>query len=165
MIFPNISYSGLTLELEDLQGKDSFLLNIHKSNGSNSKEIASRYFWVTYVNGILRRYPKNACNFQIVTIDFNGNLFSEIGNLSCFSSLDTLVLKRNRISFVSSQTFRGLPNLRKVDLSYNQIVKTDINLLGSNDVYISELVMEGNRFKTVDLSNILIPNKTVCYSS
>ncbi|CAC5360669.1 SLIT2 [Mytilus coruscus] len=165
LIFPNISYSGLALELEDLQGKDSFLLNIHKSNDSNSKETTSRYFWVTYIDGILRRYPKNACDFQIVTIDFTGNLFSEIGNLSCFSSLDTLVLKRNRISFVSNQTFRGLPNLRKVDLSYNLITKTDNNLLGANDVYISELVMEGNNFSTVDLSNIVFPNKTICYNS
>ncbi|VDI79175.1 Hypothetical predicted protein [Mytilus galloprovincialis] len=165
LVFPNISYSGLAIELEDLQGKDSLLLNIHKNNSSNSNEIASRYFWVTYVDGILRRYPKNACDFHIVTIDFTGNLFSEIGNLSCFSSLDTLVLKRNRISFVSNQTFRGLSNLRKVDLSYNQIVKTDNNLLGANDVYISELVMEGNMFKTVDLSNIVIPNKTICYNS
>ncbi|XP_063425977.1 uncharacterized protein LOC134709757 isoform X2 [Mytilus trossulus] len=164
-IFPNISYSRLTLELEDLQGQKSFLLNIHKSNGSNSKGITSKYFWVSYVDGILRRYPKNACDFQIVTIDFTGNLFSEIGNISCFFSLDTLVLKRNRISFVSNQTFRGLPNLRKVDLSYNLITKTDNNLLGANDVYISQLVMEGNMFETVDLSNIVIPNKTICYNS
>ncbi|XP_052105087.1 uncharacterized protein LOC127738046 [Mytilus californianus] len=165
LIFPSISYSGLALELEDLQGKDSFLLDVPKRNSPDAKEITSGFFWVTYVDGILRRYPKNACDFQLVAIDFTGNLFSEIGNLSCFSTLDTLVLKRNRISFVSNQTFRGLPNLRKVDLSYNQIPKTDNNLLGANDVYISELVMEGNNLSTVDLSNIVFPNKTICYNS
>ncbi|CAC5360668.1 unnamed protein product [Mytilus coruscus] len=106
LLFLNISFGGLALELEDLQGEDSFLLNIHKSNGSNSKEITSRYFWVTYVDGILRRYPKNACDFQLVVIDFTGNLFSEIGNLSCFSTLDTLILKRNRISYKLSGDYQ-----------------------------------------------------------
>ena len=60
-------------------------------------------------------------------------MFHEIGNVSCFTNLDTLIMKDNLITFVSNATFKGMSKLRIVDLSYNIIKHIDLNV-ASNTV-------------------------------
>jgi Leucine-rich repeat (LRR) protein len=62
-------------------------------------------------------------------------MFHEIGNVSCFTNLDTLIMKDNLITFVSNATFKGMSKLRIVYLSYNIIKHIDLNVASNTGVF------------------------------
>lgn len=62
---------------------------------------------------------------ELRTVDLNTNQIDEIaeGAFRNLSKLESLVLRRNNISVVTSVTFLGMPSLRHLDLSYNKLVQ------------------------------------------
>jgi len=152
--FSNISYHSLAVEARDVQFKRTKIYN------TTSYVKNSTVFRLSYINGYLRYFPENACDFNIVTIDVTKNMFHEIGNVSCFTNLDTLIMKDNLITFVSNATFKGMSKLRIVDLSYNIIKHIDLNVASNTGVF--DFNFESNNLRQLDISNILIPNKTMC---
>ena len=111
-IFSNVSYQTLVIEILDMQFNTTMLYNTTEFSSD------STYFSFVYTDGSLHKFPENSCEFYIVTIDVTNNMFNEIGDLSCFVNLDTLIMKENLIEYVSNETFVGLKRLRKVDLSF-----------------------------------------------
>jgi hypothetical protein len=86
----------------------------------------STVFRFSYINGQLRHFPENACDFNIVTINVTKNMFHEIGNVSCFTNLDTLIMKDNLITFVSNATCKGMSKLRIYICNLNRAFVTRI---------------------------------------
>ena len=152
--FSNISYHSLAVEARDVQFKRTKIYN------TTSYVKNSTVFRLSYINGYLRHFPENACEFKIVTINVTKNMFHEIGNVSCFTNLDTLIMKDNLITFVSNATFKGMSKLRIVDLSYNIIKHIDLNVASNTGVF--DFNFESNNLHQLDISNIVIPNKTMC---
>ena len=92
--FSNISYHSLAVEARDVQFKRTKIYN------TTSYVKNSTVFRLSYINGYLKHFPENACDFNIVTIDVTKNMFHEIGNVSCFTNLDTLIMKDNLITLI-----------------------------------------------------------------
>ncbi|CAG2247181.1 SLIT3 [Mytilus edulis] len=152
--FSNISYISLDIEIDDVQGKHSNLVT------QKTLPQGYIYFGVNHQNGLLKQMPKNICDFRMVSVDFTGNRFFEIGNISCLQKLDTLILKRNKIHFVSNATFVGLKNLRVVDLSENVITLIENNVFGG--IHVFDIDFGSNSLRKLDVTNIFIPNKVFC---
>ncbi|VDI02729.1 Hypothetical predicted protein [Mytilus galloprovincialis] len=153
-MFSNTSYILLELEIADVKGKYSYLI-VQKTLPS-----VHVFFGVTHQNGFLRRMPRNICDFGIVSVDFTGNRFTEIGNISCLQQLDTFILKRNKLNFVSNDTFVGLTYLRVVDLSENMITTIENNLF--RNIHVLNVNFGSNSLRKLDVTNIFMPNKVVC---
>ncbi|CAC5365613.1 unnamed protein product [Mytilus coruscus] len=100
-MFSNISYILLDIEIADAQGKHSHLA-IQKS-----LPPVHIYFGVKHENGLLRRLPRNICDFGIVSVDFTGNRFNELGNDSnivCGAlTANNSSLSDNPISYISKR--------------------------------------------------------------
>ncbi|CAC5367525.1 unnamed protein product [Mytilus coruscus] len=144
----------LNVEIINVKGSSRLLQNTLPTN--------NRIHFI-HTNGILSMFPENLCSFSIVYIDVSWNQFSSVGNISCLTELDTLIMKSNKLTFISNQTFVGLTKLRIVDFSYNLIYKMDYNIFGS--IHILTYNFEGNYLKKLDVSNVLIFNKTICGGS
>ena len=54
-------------------------------------------YQLIHIGGVLSRLPDNICNFdKIIILNLEGNVLTEIGNISCLLRLDTLILKSNK---------------------------------------------------------------------
>lgn len=119
---PKWSFTGLkelSVEITDTTGYNSFLLDI------NPRSV---YYRFLHTFNYLCKMPQNICQFPVVHIDVTGNRFIDIENISCIYDLDTLIMKRNMLTYVSNETFRGLTKHRLIDLSQNFITQMDNNL-------------------------------------
>lgn len=150
---PHKTHQNIDVEITSVDGSRSKLVS--RQTVSNNSNV---YFIYTY--GKLKTFPENSCSYNLLHIDVTGNLFPNVGNISCFFDLDTLVMKNNKLTFISNETFKGLYKLRSVDFSYNLITKIDCNVFG--DIHILKFSFEGNYIHKLDVTNILNPNKTTC---
>ncbi|VDI49710.1 Hypothetical predicted protein [Mytilus galloprovincialis] len=150
----NYSPQYLSLEITNVKGSSRL---IHYTVPANNR--------ITFIhtNGILSMFPENVCNFSILYVDVSWNQLRSVGNITCLTELDTLIMKNNKVTYISNQTFVGLTKLRIVDFSYNLISKLDYNIFGS--IHIMTFNFEGNYLAKLDVSNVLIVNKTICGGS
>lgn len=150
----NYSPQYLSLEITNVKGSSRLIQNTIPTNNR-----------ITFIhtNGILSMFPENVCNFSIVYVDVSWNQLRSVGNITCLTELDTLIMKNNKVTYISNQTFVGLTKLRIVDFSYNLISKMDYNIFGS--IHIMTFTFEGNYLAKLDVSNVLIANKTICGGS
>ncbi|CAG2227579.1 SLIT2 [Mytilus edulis] len=114
-IFPNISYSRLTLELEDLQGQKSCLLNIHKSND--------------YCHG------RPNCKCRCISQPNRRRLFIDCSNQSCEEFPDAIPgssfevemdMSNNKISTLKTKDY--FSRVKILDLSENPVTVIDENV-------------------------------------
>ncbi len=68
-------------------------------------------------------------NLRIRNLDLSDNYITEVGSSNLPDSIENLILGHNRIHHVQPYTFYRKPNLTRVDLSHNQLVRLDQNAL------------------------------------
>lgn len=171
-------HDGTTLEYIDIRGKGKIIDTLcersltgnqdlcsldtgtnHLDNRSGSSVINS----LKHTHGYLRYMPVNSCFVRpLINMNLANNFIMDIGNLSCYTKLETLNLKGNKITYVTNDTFVGLSNLRTLDLSDNIIQHIDPNTFADKTVEIFMINVAHNNMKTLDISNVLL-QKTFCH--
>ena len=81
-----------------------------------------------------------------VDADFSGNSLENVTNVKCLNSLDKLNLNRNKIKYISNDTFTNMTYLRILDLSENVLMTLEPN---------TTTIAYGNIFH-VDISNNML---------
>ena len=121
------------------------------------------YQIVEHIDGELTNIPENKCRFdRTVKMDLSGNFITEVGDITCLKMLDTINLSRNRITFISNDSFASLTYLRDVDFSYNEIRRIQVNTLSRPEIGLFQGYFNNNEMKTIDVSNFII-EKSFCY--
>jgi len=77
----------------------------------------------------LLNYYKLGEGFNLRTLDASYNKIKKLEQLSLLPSLQTVLLKNNKISTIMPSTFRSKTNLKKVDLSANRIQSLPLSAL------------------------------------
>ncbi|KAK3097225.1 hypothetical protein FSP39_007706 [Pinctada imbricata] len=114
-------------------------------------------------NGRLLTFvPEKICDFrELVIVELRNNLIRDIGNISCFNTLDTLVLSGNYIREIKAHTFKYNRNLRILDLSYNMLATMSSDFLPP--MALSFLILHHNYFRSYDVSNLgIMMNRPFC---
>ena len=115
------------------------------------------YQVVEHTHGELTNIPENKCQFdRIVKMDLSGNFITEVGDINCLKMLDTINLSRNRITFISNDSFASLIYLRDIDFSFNDIRKIQVNTLSRPEIGLFQGDFNNNEMKTIDVSNFII---------
>ncbi|XP_069136858.1 toll-like receptor 8 [Argopecten irradians] len=121
---------------------------------------------VIYASGRLRHFPLNICDYQYLGhIDFSENHIENIANISCLEYLDSLILKGNKLMYISNTTFINLRNLRILDLSHNLIKGMDPNVFNMAKTQIYHTDFSENLFQSMDVTNVLEENPLYCEKS
>ncbi|CAC5367123.1 unnamed protein product [Mytilus coruscus] len=92
-------------------------------------------------------------------MDFSYNEIKRIDNISCIKSLDTLKMRKNKIEYLTKDTFIGMKVLRNIDLSYNRLRYLEPGLLLNMAASLLNFDVSNNLLTTVDITNILWENQ------
>lgn len=122
---------------------------------SSKGESAVDQCAITYQYGNFTTLPEDLCNISnLVYVDFSYNYISGPDIISCLMTLDTLIIKGNRVTYLKTNVFSGMHFLRVVDLSYNilQIIEPGIFL--NVDERLLHFDVSNNLLENIDISNI-----------
>ena len=117
----------------------------------------NKQYKLLHVRGVLSRIPDNICDFPgIIILNLEGNLITDIGNISCLVMLYTLILKNNMLTELRNTTFHRLAELRVLDLSHNNIETIEPYSLSHPSIGMLEMDISDNSMRELEFSNFLL---------
>lgn len=136
----------------------SFLMDdthiISNKNGSEAD-----LYSVTLHSGNITTIPKDLCNInKLVSVDFSYNYISNLDTISCIMSLDTLLLKANRVTHLKNNVFSEMHYPRVVDLSYNALKYIEPEFFLNIDGSLIQFDVSNNMLDSIDISNTVREN-------
>ena len=155
-----ISVLGKSIVLYDQPFDNNTYYQIELTDDEMTEIPSNLCNWEDMINGTYSTYALEIQPFwnNIVSLDFKGNSIRKILNLNCLQRLDTLILKSNRLQYITNSSMSELAYLRVLDLSENDITQMDTNVLFNLNFNAFIANFSNNQLTTIDISNILLKN-------